>query len=104
MRSQAKASRIHWMDVLLLAFRAGLAILPPLREWHKQLLLLAFAIVQLGEGWLASRYPPWSWPAMEVDKILRATVLLDHTGPLGINSSYYPIYYLPIVTAAAHFE
>ena len=36
-------------------------------------------------------------------KIALATLLLDHTGEIGINSSYYPIYYLPIVTAAIYF-
>jgi signal transduction histidine kinase len=102
--SEDKNWRLHWMDMLWLAFLGGLAILPPMREWHKQLLLLAFALVQLGEGWLASRYPRWSWSIVVSIKILLATVLLDHTGPIGINSSYYPIYYLPIVTAAAHFE
>ena len=35
-------------------------------------------------------------------KILLATVLIDHTGEVGINSSYYPIYYLPVVTAALY--
>jgi signal transduction histidine kinase len=29
-------------------------------------------------------------------------VLIDHTGEVGINSSYYPIYYLPVVTAALY--
>ena len=31
-----------------------------------------------------------------------ATLLIDHTGEVGINSSYYPIYYLPVVTAALY--
>src|SRR4029077_7727117 len=35
--------------------------------------------------------------------ILLATLLLDHTGDIGINSSYYPIYYVPVVTAAIYF-
>ena len=35
-------------------------------------------------------------------KILLATLLIDHTGEIGINSSYYPIYYLPVVTAALY--
>jgi signal transduction histidine kinase len=30
-------------------------------------------------------------------------LLIDHTGEVGINSSYYPIFYLPIVTAAEYF-
>jgi nitrogen-specific signal transduction histidine kinase len=29
--------------------------------------------------------------------------LLDHTGGIGINSSYWPIYFLPLVTAAIYF-
>ncbi len=36
-------------------------------------------------------------------KIALSTLLLDHTGVIGINSNYYPIYYLPIVTAAIYF-
>ena len=32
-----------------------------------------------------------------------ATLLLDHTGEIPINSYYYPIYYLPAVTAAEYF-
>ena len=40
---------------------------------------------------------------MVLVKILLATLLINHTGELGINSSYYPIYYVPIVTAAIHF-
>src|SRR5205085_158525 len=36
-------------------------------------------------------------------KLLLATILIDHTGEVGINSSYYPIYYLPVVTAALYF-
>jgi signal transduction histidine kinase len=33
-----------------------------------------------------------------------ATLLIDHTGEVGINSSYYPIFYVPIVTAAEYFS
>jgi signal transduction histidine kinase len=36
-------------------------------------------------------------------KLLLATLLIAHTGGPEINSSYYPIYYLPIVTAALYF-
>ena len=36
-------------------------------------------------------------------KIVLATLLIDHTGEVGINSSYYPIFYLPVVTAAEYF-
>ena len=37
-------------------------------------------------------------------KIALATLLIDHTGEVGINSSYYPIFYVPIVTAAEYFS
>ena len=36
-------------------------------------------------------------------KIALATLLIDHTGELSINSSYWPIYFLPAVTAAEYF-
>jgi len=36
-------------------------------------------------------------------KIGLATLLIDHTGEVGINSSYCPIYFLPVVTAAEYF-
>ena len=36
-------------------------------------------------------------------KLALATLLLSHTGDLGINSSYYPILFLPVVTAAQYF-
>jgi signal transduction histidine kinase len=36
-------------------------------------------------------------------KTLLATLLLDHTGEVAINSSYYPIYFVPVVTAALYF-
>ena len=45
------------MDVLWLFFLAGLALLPPVKESHKQLILLAFGVIQLGEGWLIARVP-----------------------------------------------
>ncbi len=36
-------------------------------------------------------------------KILLATLLLDHTGEMGINSNYYPIFFFPVVSAAVYF-
>jgi len=49
--NESKRPAINWMDVLWLALLAVLAVLPPVREIHKQLILLAFGVVQLGEGW-----------------------------------------------------
>jgi signal transduction histidine kinase len=101
--TQAKRPAINWMDILWLLFLAGLALLPPVQEGHKQLILLAFGVIQLAEGWLVSRVPRRGPVYLVLLKIALATLLIDHTGELSINSSYYPIYYLPIVTAAEYF-
>jgi two-component system sensor histidine kinase HydH len=96
-------SAISWIDFLWLAFLVGLAVLPPIEEVHKQLTLLAIGVFQLLEGsliaWLPKRGPIYS----VVIKILLATLLLEHSGDIGINSSYYPVFYLPVVTAAIYF-
>ena len=55
--SEAKRPTINWMDVLWLVLLAGLAPLPPVEEYHKQLILLAFGVLQLSEGWLIARMP-----------------------------------------------
>src|SRR6202011_3433927 len=78
------------------------AALPPRLEWHKQVILLAIGIVQLLETKIISRFPQRGVSYVILLKILLATVLIDHTGEVGINSSYYPIYYLPVVTAALY--
>src|ERR1700724_2544979 len=94
---------IHWLDTLWLIFLLGLAVLPPVREPHKQLTLVAIGLVQLVETRIIARWPQQGRSAVVLLKILLATVLINHTGELSINSSYYPIYYIPIVTAAIHF-
>lgn len=94
------------MDVLWLTFLVVLAVLPPRREIHKQLLLFAFGLLQLSESWLVTRLPRRGPSYVVLLKIALATLLIDHTSYLGepsINSSYYPIYYLPVVTAAEYF-
>ncbi len=101
--TESKRPAINWMDVLWLLFLAGLAVLPPVNEIHKQLTLLAFGIVQLGEGWFVSRVPRRGAVYVVLLKIALATLLIDHTGELSINSSYWPIYFLPVVTAAEYF-
>jgi two-component system, NtrC family, sensor histidine kinase HydH len=90
-----------WLAIWLI-FLAGLAVLPPQFEWHKQLILLAIGIVQLLEPKLISYFPQRGVTYVILLKILLATLLIDHTGEVGINSSYYPIYYLPVVTAALY--
>jgi two-component system, NtrC family, sensor histidine kinase HydH len=102
-RSAIRDLRLSWIDLIWLVFLGGLALLPPLDEIHKQLILLAIFVVQLFEGWLVARLPTRG-PAYSVFiKILLATLLLDHTGEIGINSSYFPIYFLPVVSAAIYF-
>jgi two-component system, NtrC family, sensor histidine kinase HydH len=101
--NEDKDSGIKWMDVLWLLFLLGLAALPPVWERHKQLILLAIGILQLAESRIIANWPRYGSSAVVIVKILLATLLINHTGELGINSSYYPIYYVAIVTAAIHF-
>jgi len=94
---------VSWLDVVFLLFLAGLAVLPPRGEFHKQLILLAFGLVQFVEHQLISRYPRLGPSLAVVLKMGLSMLLVAHTGEPGINSSYYPIYYLPVVTAAIYF-
>src|ERR1035437_10683728 len=82
-------SAINWIDVLWLLFLGGLALLPPVREIHKQLALLAIVVFQLFEGWFINRFPQRGRAYSVAIKILLATLLLEHTGGTGINSCYY---------------
>jgi len=101
---EREARWVGTLDVIWLLFLAGLAVLSPIFEIHKQLLLLAFGVFQLLERRLIA-WQPGHGPTLSVlVKIMLATFLLDHTGAIGINSSYYPVYYLPIVTAALYFS
>lgn len=102
--NEAKRPTFNWMDLLWLLFLAGLALLPPVREYHKQLILLAFGVVQLCEGWLADRLQVRGAAYVVLIKIGLATLLVNHTGEISINSSYWPIYFLPAVTAAEYFS
>ena len=96
-------NKIQWLDVVWLLFLAGLAILPPEREIHKQLTLVAFGAVQLSERWIIARDPDQGRHFVVLVKLLLATLLIAHTGGPEINSSYYPVYYVPVVTAALYF-
>jgi two-component system sensor histidine kinase HydH len=102
--TESNRPTINWMDILWLLFLAGLAVLPPVFEIHKQLVLLAFGILQLSEGWLLRKAPHRGAVYVVLLKIALGTLLLDHTGEVGINSSYWPIYFLPAVTAAEYFS
>ncbi|MFZ1140138.1 MAG: ATP-binding protein [Candidatus Sulfotelmatobacter sp.] len=101
--TEAKRPAINWMDVLWLVLLALLAVLPPVQEYYKQFILLGFGILQLNESWLIARVPRRGPAYLVLLKIVLATLLIDHTGELAINSYYYPIYYLPAVTAAEYF-
>ncbi len=90
-----------WMDLLWLVFLAGLAVLDPIVEIHKQLTLLAIGIFQIFERQFVKEAGPRGRSYSVVIKILLATLVVSHTG--GINSSYYLIYFLPVVTAAMDF-
>ncbi len=100
---EPKRPTINWMDILWLLFLAGLALLPPIEEKHKQEILIGFGVLQLGEGWLLARIPRRGAIYLVLLKTALATLLVDHTGEIAINSYYYPIYFLPILTAAEYF-
>jgi signal transduction histidine kinase len=102
-RSAIRDLHLGWIDLIWLVFLGGLALLPPLDEIHKQLILLAILVVQLSEGWMVGRLPKRGPAYSVLLKILLSTLLLDHTGEIGINSSYFPIYFLPVVSAAIYF-
>jgi len=93
-----------WIDWLMVLFLAGLAVLPPIQEIHKQLILILIAAVQLLEGRLVRYFPRSGRYYAVLLKIALATLLIDHTGDVSINSSYYPIYFLPVMTAAMYFD
>jgi two-component system sensor histidine kinase HydH len=99
-----QAPRFGWIDIIWLAFLAGLALLPPRNEIHKQLTLVAFGILQIFESRLIAWLPGRGRFYSVLIKTLLATLLLAHTGGIAINSDYYPIFYLPVVTAAIYYE
>ncbi|MFZ0212022.1 MAG: ATP-binding protein [Candidatus Acidiferrales bacterium] len=101
--TERQEEKFGWIDVLWLAFLVGLAILPPIEEVHKQLTLLAIGVCQIFEGRLIAWRPGRGRAYTVLIKTLLATLLLGHTGEIGINSSYWPIYFLPVVTAAIYF-
>jgi len=102
--SAERRGKLDWMDLVWLLFLLGLAVLPPVREIHKEIILLAVGILQLLEGQLIELLPRRGRSYSVLLKTLLATLLIGHTGEVSINSSYYPIFYLPIVTAAVYFD
>ena len=100
---ERRQSSVDWIDVVWLLFLTALALLPPINEIHKQVILLAFGVFQYFESALVNRLPARGAMYSVLIKIALATLLLDHTGEVAINSRYYSIYYLPVVTAAIYF-
>lgn len=99
-----KRAAVDWIDIVWLIFIVGLAVLPPVHEIHKQLILFVFAIFQFFERSLIAHHPRSGRYVAVVVKITLATILLAHTGDQSsINSSYWPIYFVPVVTAAIYF-
>jgi two-component system sensor histidine kinase HydH len=97
-----EARNFAWMDLLWLAFLGGLAVLEPIREIHKQLVLLGIGLFQILESRILRPINPSRRGVYSVlMKIVLATSLVAHTGQ--IESSYYLIYYLPVVSAAMLF-
>jgi len=92
-----------WMDLLWLVFLAGLAALPPQQDIiHKQLILLAIGAFQIFEHRFLELVPNRGRSYSVILKILLGSLLVDHTGK--IESSYYLIYFVPVVSAAMYFE
>ena len=55
--TEREHEKFRWMDLIWLVFLGGLAVLPPVAEYHKQLILAAIAALQLSERWLISKMP-----------------------------------------------
>jgi signal transduction histidine kinase len=100
--AEPERHKLAWMDLVWLAFLAGLAVLQPVSEIHKQLTLLAIGVFQIFEHRFIRLVPARGRAYSVILKIVLASVVVNCTG--GIYSSYYLIYYLPVVTAAMYFE
>jgi two-component system, NtrC family, sensor histidine kinase HydH len=101
--SDRKRFSAKWVDFVWVLFLVGLAVLPPIDEIHKQLIIFAILVLQLLEGRLIAWLPTRGRVYSMLLKILLSTLLLLHTGGMAINSPYYPIFYLPVITAALEF-
>lgn len=106
-----EGSTAPWLDLLWLLFLVGLAILPPINEPHKQLILLLLGMFQLAEKkfiqFVADRWQRkalWGPVLAVVVKLVLATELIDHTHDVApILSSYWPVFFVPATTAAIYF-
>ena len=101
--------KFAWMDLLWLAFLGGLAVQEPRQEIHKYPILLAIGILQIFEYRLLEWVPERGRCYSVILKIGLGSLLLDHTGTtatgtIAIESTYYLIYFVPVVTAAMYFN
>ena len=100
-----KPMELSWVDLLWVVLLGVLAVLPPIFEVHKDLILLAIGATQLLEQRIFGQIRPARARVYSIlIKILLATLLLGHTGSIPINSSYYLIFYLPVVSAAMIYD
>ncbi len=101
---EERRMKFAWMDMLLLVFLASLAVLNPVSEIHAQLILLSIGIFQVFERSFIDFAGPHGGIYSILLKIALASLLIAHTGGLqpSINSSFYLIYYIPVVTAAMY--
>lgn len=95
-----------WLDALWLIFLFGLALLPPVRELHKQILLLLLGVFQILESRFIRVTGEKRGPVFAVlIKLTLAAVLLNHTHDVApITSSYWPVFFVPVTTAAIYFR
>ncbi|HKT50961.1 MAG TPA: ATP-binding protein [Candidatus Angelobacter sp.] len=95
-----------WHDLLWLLFLAGLAALPPVNEPHKQVILLVLGLFQLVEKRFIRGCGERLGPILAVVmKLALATVLINHTRDVvPIQSSYWPVFFVPVTTAAIYFS
>ena len=104
--AERKQSTFIWIDGVWLLFVLALVFFKPIREYHKQAILFAIALLQIFERRLIARFPQWGKAASVLLKTALAALLIDHTAETGdvpVNSIYWPIYFLPVVTAATYF-
>jgi signal transduction histidine kinase len=92
---------LAWIDLVWLAFLVGLALLQPLFEYHKQLTLFTLGLFQIFEHRFLRILPARGRAYSVLIKIVLASAVVNCTG--GIESSYYLIYFLPVVSAAMFF-
>src|SRR5690349_24967199 len=95
---KGQISNFRGIDALWLVFLAGLALLSPVREVHKQLTLPAIALVQIFERRLIVMFPRRGPSYSVLLKIALPILLTGHTGgAVTINTTSYPIYYVRVI-------